>query len=252
LNLSEIGCAWWRRPGRTVVGSSTAECEWVAREANAGFRGLLSALPWLNDPDDIRRAEHKPLQLANAARVGLTIPATLITNDPDEARDFVKTYPSAIYKPLTSGVLTDGRVIYASPVDAGTIDDSVRLTSHLFQQRIEKAYELRVTAVDGQFFAARIDTHSEAGARDWRSDHMNLTYSPASLPCQVADKLRRFLGTQRLRFAAIDLIVTPQGEHVFVEANPNGQWAWLEDETGLPIAAAIADALEGTTRDCGE
>jgi hypothetical protein len=37
--------------------------------------------------------------------------------------------------------------------------------------------------------------------------------------------------------------VTPEGEWVFLEVNPNGQWAWLQDETGLPIASAIADAL---------
>jgi D-alanine-D-alanine ligase-like ATP-grasp enzyme len=53
----------------------------------------------------------------------------------------------------------------------------------------------------------------------------------------------------RLRFAALDFIVTPDGEYVFLEANPNGQWAWIEHETGLPIAAAIADALEGSCHD---
>jgi glutathione synthase/RimK-type ligase-like ATP-grasp enzyme len=49
----------------------------------------------------------------------------------------------------------------------------------------------------------------------------------------------------RVRFAAIDLIVTPNNDYTFLDANPSGQWAWIEDETGLPIAAAIADALEG-------
>ncbi|MDP9794725.1 D-alanine-D-alanine ligase-like ATP-grasp enzyme [Catenuloplanes nepalensis] len=62
----------------------------------------------------------------------------------------------------------------------------------------------------------------------------------------MADRVRRFLAMRRLRFAALDFIVTPDGDHVFLEANPNGQWAWIEDETGLPIAAAVADALEGT------
>lgn len=48
-----------------------------------------------------------------------------------------------------------------------------------------------------------------------------------------------------LRFGALDFLVRPSGEWVFLEINPNGQWAWIEDKTGLPIAAAIADALEG-------
>src|SRR6266545_3193667 len=32
----------------------------------------------------------------------------------------------------------------------------------------------------------------------------------------------------------------------FLEANPNGQWLWLEHATGLPIAAAVATALRQT------
>lgn len=245
LDLASVVCAWWRRPGRTLADPSTPEHEWVSREANAAFRGLLSTLPWLNAPDIIRTAEHKPLQLVTAARVGLRIPSSLITNDPDEARNLLKEHPAVIYKSLTSGILTDGRVIYASPVDADSIDDSVRLTSHLFQQRIEKEYELRITAVDRKFFAARIDTHSEKGGQDWRSDYQNLTYSRAVLPPDTISRLREFMRLLHLRFAAIDMIVTPEGDHVFLEANPNGQWAWIEEETGFAIASAIADALEG-------
>ncbi len=46
-----------------------------------------------------------------------------------------------------------------------------------------------------------------------------------------------------LRFGALDFLVTPDGEWYFLEINPNGQWAWIEQETGLPISDAIADAL---------
>ena len=230
---------WRRRP----------DAEWVLREAVAGLRGLLAVLPWLNHPDDIRAADHKPAQLATAAQVGLTVPPTLITNEPGEARAFAEAYGPVIYKPLTSGVLDGGRVIYAGPVDPATLDESVTVTAHLFQQQVPKAYELRVTVVDGNVFTARIDALSEQGRRDWRSDYRNLRYAADQLPDDVADKVRRFLRLRRLRFAALDFIVTPDGEHVFLEANPNGQWAWIESETGLPIASAIADALEGVSHD---
>jgi glutathione synthase/RimK-type ligase-like ATP-grasp enzyme len=46
-----------------------------------------------------------------------------------------------------------------------------------------------------------------------------------------------------LRFGALDFLLTPDDEWVFLEINPNGQWAFIEQATGLPIAAAIADAL---------
>jgi glutathione synthase/RimK-type ligase-like ATP-grasp enzyme len=52
--------------------------------------------------------------------------------------------------------------------------------------------------------------------------------------------LQRRLG---LIYSAFDLVRTPQGEYVFLETNPFGQWLWIEDLTGLPISKAIADFL---------
>ena len=64
LDLAEVGCAWWRRPTPITVPSEVPESAWVQREAVAGLRGLLAALPWLNHPDDIRRGR------AQAAAIG--------------------------------------------------------------------------------------------------------------------------------------------------------------------------------------
>ncbi|WP_305784976.1 ATP-grasp ribosomal peptide maturase [Symbioplanes lichenis] len=244
LNLSDVACAWWRRPTPITIPGDVPEATWVRREAVAGLRGVLSALPWLNHPDDIRAADHKPLQLAVAAAAGLRVPATLVTNVPAEARAFAEDCGPVVYKPFTAGILDSGHVIYASAVDPRTLDDSISVTAHLFQQQIPKAYELRVTAVDGHLFTARIDATTDKGRTDWRSDYHNLRYSTYDLPVDVAAKLRTVLRRLRLRFGAFDLIATPGGEYVFLEVNPNGQWAWIEDETGLPIASALADALE--------
>ena len=46
-----------------------------------------------------------------------------------------------------------------------------------------------------------------------------------------------------LEFGAIDLVLTPEGNYVFLEINPNGQWAWIEVLTRLPISDAIANLL---------
>lgn len=56
------------------------------------------------------------------------------------------------------------------------------------------------------------------------------------------------LAAMGLRFGALDFIVDPDGQWWFLEINPNGQWAWIEDEIGLPISSALADALEGRCR----
>ncbi|XVU24253.1 ATP-grasp ribosomal peptide maturase [Actinoplanes sp. CA-054009] len=244
LDLVDVGCAWWRRPTPITIADDVLDGEWVRREAVAGLRGVLSTLPWLNHPDDIHAAERKPLQLALAASAGLTVPPTLITNDPGEARLFAAKYGPVLYKPISGGALDGERLIYASVIDEGSLDASVAVTAHLFQQQVAKVFDVRVTVVDGQVFAARIDALGRAGRTDWRADYSNLRYSPYALPDEVAQKVRVLLDRLRLRFGALDFVVTSQGEHVFLEVNPNGQWAWIEDETGLPIAAAIADALQ--------
>lgn len=247
LNLDDVACAWWRRPAPITAPAGVESAAWLERENRAGFRGLLATVPWLNSPDAIRRAEHKPLQLTSAAQVGLDVPATLLTNDPDEVRAFAKEHDALIYKPLTSGLLEDGRIIYASPADVTDLG-GVELSMNMFQEAIPKDHELRVTVVDGHIFTARIDALTDTGRQDWRADYRNLTYTPAELPERTKTQLRFLLLKLGLRFAAVDMIVTPEGRHVFLEANPNGQFAWIEDETGLPISSAIADVLEGRKR----
>jgi glutathione synthase/RimK-type ligase-like ATP-grasp enzyme len=63
------------------------------------------------------------------------------------------------------------------------------------------------------------------------------------LPERVESFCRLIVHSYGLRFGAIDLIVTPDKDYVFLELNPNGQWAWIEQRTGLPLASALVDEL---------
>ena len=66
-----------------------------------------------------------------------------------------------------------------------------------------------------------------------------------SLPPEIETALKTMLTQYGLRFGAFDMIVTPDGEYVFLELNPNGQWLWIETITGAPMSRAIADLLAG-------
>jgi ATP-grasp ribosomal peptide maturase len=249
VNLTDIGCAWYRRPTAFEFPATLTaqERRWATTEARLGLGGVLAALPrWLNHPWDIARAEYKPLQLASARTVGLTVPDTLITNDPNEARRFAKEHGDIIYKPFSSlGISEEGqyRLVYANRITADDITHTVTATTHFFQRWIPKEFEVRLTVVDDELFAVRIDADSTAARVDWRTDYAHLHYTPVAVPDAVRDGVLNLLDMLMLRFAALDFVVTPDGEWVFLEVNPNGQWAWLQDETGLPITAAIADAL---------
>jgi ATP-grasp ribosomal peptide maturase len=250
VSLSDVGCAYYRRP--TVFDLPTGMSEqvrrWSAAEARIGLGGLLSSLPrWLNHPAAIASAEYKPVQLAQASACGLDVPATLVTNDPAEAARFVRCVGRAVYKPFTPAEITEGeahRVVFTTPIIASDIDESIRLTAHLVQEWVAKRYEVRLTVVDDTFLAARIDAGSEAASVDWRADYNTLSYTPlVEIPAVVRTGVRALMARLRLRFGTFDFIVSSDGRWWFLEVNPNGQWAWIEDATGLPISAAIADAL---------
>lgn len=48
-----------------------------------------------------------------------------------------------------------------------------------------------------------------------------------------------------LRYGAFDFRVDRDGAPWFLECNPEGQYLWIEIETGLAISRAIAFALAG-------
>lgn len=252
VSLDDLGCAYYRRPTVFELPEhlTAEERRWATREARMGLGGVLVTHPWwLNHPDDIARAEYKPVQLRAAYAVGLSAPATLITNDPVAAERFVRERGGAVVKPLGAGVITEAgteKLICTSRVTADEIDETVSFTAHLFQQSVDKAYEVRLTVVDETVFAVRIDAGSAADGLDWRTGYESLSYSVVDVPDDVRDGVRRLLDRLGLRFGVLDFVVTPHREWVFLEIDPNGQWVWLQDATGLPIAAAIADAL---TRD---
>lgn len=47
-----------------------------------------------------------------------------------------------------------------------------------------------------------------------------------------------------LSSGSFDLCIDRQGAFHWLELNPNGQWGWLEEETGLQLSVAFADLLE--------
>lgn len=223
MQLNEIGCAWYRRPTTFEFpkGLNTEERRWAQHEARRAVGGILAALPrWLNHPCDIARSEYKPVQLQMARTVGLTVPPTLITNDAEAARRFAKEHDQIVYKPLSSaGVSEEGhyKLVYANRLTADDIADTVSATGNLFQRWVDKAYEVRLTVVDDAFFAIRIDAESEAGTVDWRTDYDNLRYAVVNVPHDVLEHVLDLLEILRLRFAALDFVVTSNGEWVFLE-----------------------------------
>jgi len=259
LDLSEVTAVWYRRAN--IGGHIPAEMDSQLRaaalkESHRTVQGMLAGLEvFCLDPiERIRAAEHKPLQLRVARRLGMDIPRTLVTNDPDAVRAFFPQCPGGmVTKMLASfAVYEHGQemVVFTNPVTAAHLDDldGLDLCPMVFQENIPKALELRVTVVGTRVFAASIDSQSSARARtDWRRDgnEMIADWKPHTLPDALTEKVLALMDHFRLNYGALDFILTPDGRYVFLEVNPAGEFFWLEKAPGLPISEALADVLTG-------
>ncbi|WP_338677705.1 ATP-grasp ribosomal peptide maturase [Streptomyces sp. SCSIO 30461] len=225
LSLSEVRSVYFRRPEEFLLpdGMSEAGRRFAAAQSRAGFLGVTASLPclWINHPARDANANYKPWQLAVAHRLGLNPPRTLITNDPYAARKFA----ADLGAPMITKSL--GAPVETVIVDPADLDGSVELCAHLFQEWMDKAYEVRLTVVGDQFFPVEIHAGSDAARIDWRTDYASLTYKPTTAPREVRERLTAFMRHFGLVFAAFDFIVTPDGEWRFLEVNPNGQWSWI-------------------------
>ena len=246
VDLERVRAVYWRRPVWPVFEHlPDADAGWAAAQVRYGLGGTLYALQnclWVNHPLRNAAADYKPAQLALAHRMGLTVPPTLVTNDPDEACRFIRDHGQVICKTLRwtpyerDGV---GLTSWAEPVQADELDDTLRVAPHLFQARVDKVADLRVLIVGRRVFAIRIDS----GLLDWRRDYSALTYSEVDLPERLEKSLFAYLDHFGLSSGSFDLAIDHAGELHWLELNPNGQWGWLEEATGLEMAAAFADLL---------
>lgn len=250
VDLTGIRGIYCRRPTpfRLPADMTDEEREFASTEAQAGFTGVLMALPcrWINHPSAERIASYKPHQLRLAYASGLVSPRSIITNDPTAARTFAsEQVGQVIYKGIgrdfANGAVSTPTVRFVAPDE---IDESVRLTAHLFQEFVPKRHDVRLIVVGSQMFGVEIHAHSSHAALDWRTDYDALSYRPAQVPDEIRVGVARLMARLDLVFGVLDFVVTPDGRWYFLEINANGQWAWLP---GIADAVAGAIANELTT-----
>ena len=257
LALDEVKSVWFRGPGIAsgkIKHPKGSMGDFIAREGEAVLWGVIGVLDrsfWMNHPNAVQAAQDKLTQLNRAEALGLTIPRTLITNNPQKARDFFDTCRGEIIlKTFTRlAYLDNGKeyLILTNQVLSQHLRklESVRTVPCLFQELIHKDIEIRATIVGRRLFAAEIHSQSSPISKDdYRHyDFANTVYQQHTLPQAVASACLSLLDSYGLSFGAIDLIRRPDGEYVFLEINANAQYLWVQDLTGLQIRESIADVL---------
>jgi glutathione synthase/RimK-type ligase-like ATP-grasp enzyme len=210
--------------------------------ALSGIWGSLQA-GWVNDPWRDERAAHKPAQLSAAEAAGLAVPPTLVTSVPADARRFLEELGDrpVIQKPLrpTEATWRPTRLLGAR--DLARLDD-LRYAPAILQAYVPGT-DVRVTAAGSRLIATAIDARATSSPHDFRPAYQQARVEACELPTEVAIRVRALMAALGLRYAAIDFRRTDDGQYLFLEANPTGQWLFLEDRTGQPITRSVAQAL---------
>jgi glutathione synthase/RimK-type ligase-like ATP-grasp enzyme len=248
-DLAEFRAAWWRRPQHPQV-STDIESEshrlFAVNESAEALAGLWHALDvfWVNDPASDHVAHRKITQLQVAQDCGFRVPETLISNDPGQVRVFVDSrgYRNVIYKAF-SALENEWRETRLLRPEELSLLDNVQYAPVIFQEYVEAVYDLRITIVGEEVFAAAIHSQETSYPVDFRMDMANAKITPFELPEVVERTLLKYMRALGLQYGAVDMRIRPDGGYVFLEINPAGQWLFVEEATGQPIGAALARLL---------
>lgn len=216
-----------------------------------GFFYTLNHVTWIDPLNVVYHSSSKTVQLQEAHKQGLIIPKTIITNRQSDLEEFYHANNGNIIVKMQTALSVSmsggGMFLYTSKVKEEDIKEAglVNLCPLIFQELVEKEYELRIIYVDGKFFTGKIDTSlTMLGKTDCRmSKPQEVCWQRYELPQNVCDALTRYMKSLGLLFGAIDMIKTPKNDYIFLEVNPTGEWGMLQRDLGYPIAEAIASTL---------
>ena len=254
VDADDLRVMWWRRPQPYMPSdgvTSQQDRMFVVGECAAAVSGLWSCLDavWVNDPDRDEAASRKMWQLKVASELGLRVPRTCMTNSPERARQFIAGEAGeVIYKAFgaTPETWRETRIITATQVAQL---DQVRLAPVIFQEAIAGGCDIRVTVVGDRVFPAQITGPADGYEYDFRLHTARSAITPVDLPDAVTAALLALMRRLGLWYGAIDLRRAPDGDYVFLEINPAGQWLFVEYATDQPISQELAMLLARLDRD---
>ena len=231
VNSNQIISVWYRRNVAPALPAHLDEYdkEFCARESRAFLEGTLMSIPtdrWLSNPTAIWRAEHKLYQLTIARQMGFHVPPTLVTNDETATQRFTRNRQT-IGKAVSSGYIDspDGyRSIFTTALAPTDLDDlsGLDVSPVIFQEQVQKASDIRVTVIGEEVFTAEIMSQSHpSSATDWRAtENPDLEHCVHDLPTQQKQQCLALVRRLGLKFGAIDLALTTEGQYIFSRSTP--------------------------------
>ena len=259
FNSSQIRSVWFRRPKPINVldrDYSSSVQTFISDEWTAFIRGVYFCMHdsslWVNPLPSLHRARNKLQQLQLAINLGFAVPNTLVSNNPEAIARFhdqndlvcMKTLEKPSYQ-LAPGEYIPIYTRLVTRTECVSNQASLSVSPVLFQQFIEKIFDVRVIVIGNEIRAFSITPKAGSLAeKDFRHGFSEgMAYEEIALPNDISDKIKEFVYAQGLVFSAIDMVVDSSERMWFLENNANGQWLWLEHATDAPLSAIMAHLL---------
>ncbi len=259
-SLNQYSSIWLRRGDLPECISELlvdSDRDMALYEANRFIGGLSTVLATRNGCVNPLRARSmassKFYQLLVAKEVGFMIPDTLMSNNPEDIREFFSTHgQDIIHKPFhpaswaESGNNGFERSFTATLTPEHLRSEDIAFTScpGIYQACVPKSSELRITFFGQSYFAMRIFSQDCTTSRiDFRADfEHSAPVEAAHLDDSVLAKCKAFATHMGLLHGSFDLIECPDGTLVFLEVNEMGQFLFLEEY--VPELRLLAAATE--------
>jgi glutathione synthase/RimK-type ligase-like ATP-grasp enzyme len=247
VSLRKLKAIWWRRP--TEFSQPYPEDEvfnsFIFRERQLFINGFIASLPphvrQYNSPHHNNQLDSKLLQLAIAKSVGLDIPPTCVTSDPEAGRQFAKENDKIIYKSFwaSKDFWRPTRIVSQSVLKRF---QNLTICPTILQKYIPGVFDVRITVIDHQIFAASFDMKESRYPVDVRID-TKVRGVHTEVPAKLKELIYKYMRVANLRYGAFDFRAGEDGKWYFLEINPAGQFLYIEMYTKLPISQGMANAL---------
>ena len=242
LEFQDIKSVFWRNfNGVGIPELEDSHQQRIAfNDSLSVLRSLMKACParWINSWQAYQFHKEKPLQLRTVKLLGVKIPETLITNDPEKVIQFAKSHQQLIFKPVYGGAHT--QILKDSHLEPKRLSLALKISPVTLQEYIPGT-NIRSYVISGDsIYSAEILSPS----LDFRED-LNAELIPRKLPQQIKQKCYAIAQALFLEWTAIDWRLNPSGEYVFLEANPSPMFLHFEQKTGFPITEELVQLLMG-------
>ncbi|HIK05379.1 MAG TPA: hypothetical protein IGS40_11815 [Trichormus sp. M33_DOE_039] len=239
LKITDIHSVYWRTfSGVNVPSLQDEQQQRIATNDSMGaLRSLMQACPahWVNSWQAYQLHKEKPLQLSMVKSVGVTIPKTLISNDQDEIIQFTNSLDKAIFKPVYGGAHT--KTVTPAHLEPQRLELALRLSPVTIQEYIPGT-NIRSYVIGDAIYSAEI----RSSQLDFREDR-EAELIPVELPASIQQQCLDIAKVLMLEWTAIDWRLKPNGEYVFLEANPSPMFLHFENQTGFPITQKLVQLL---------